>query len=101
MEWMFSEVGKTEWPPSEGAAELDPLVRENVIALGATLVPKRVAFVLSAPQADKNRQLVIKSDDDMLIVEAYTNPAKPPVFVRKWKIAKVESKLNTQVKKYS
>lgn len=88
--WMFSPLGKAEWPDTEEYVKGDPVAREAAKALRIPLMPAGVAFVAGAPDPGKGKQLVVKSDDARatIVVEGYTTPGDKPVFRREWRFAK-------------
>lgn len=85
VKWMFSTMGTAEWPPAEDG--VDQATLEAAKSLRFPVIPAGLRIVPEKPEpTDKRRQLVVKGDDarGMLVVDAYTHPAGPPVFTREW-----------------
>ena len=85
VKWMFSPMGTAEWPPAEDgvdetALEAAKTQRLPVIPAGLRIVAEKLY------SEQKSHQLVVKADDarGMLVVEAYTEPDRPPAFTREW-----------------
>jgi hypothetical protein len=79
--FLFSSLGKAEWPDSESGAATDPILAEQAAAIGIPLVPDGVAFTDRSPKPELGRQIVVGFDDarSLLIVEAYVDPTRAPV----------------------
>jgi hypothetical protein len=88
--YMFSEMGAAEWPPSEAWA--DELVREQMEAIGQTLLPADVAIVPLTVDPSLGKQMVISFDDErgMVMAHGYLDPAGEPTLTREWKLPRVE-----------
>jgi hypothetical protein len=88
--YMFSTMGSAEWPPSE--EWVDEIEREQMAAIGQTLIPAGVAIVPQTPDSDLGKQLVVTFDNDRAVVIAhgYEDPVAEPVVSREWKIPQVE-----------
>jgi len=90
--WMFSPMGTAEWYMPEDSMEF---TAEEMKMVGrvAPLVPKDVAIVPDQAGAELGKQVVVISDDarKMIVVEAYLNPNKPPVFIKEWKFPEFKS----------
>jgi hypothetical protein len=73
--WYFSTLGTAEWPMSEDSpfAQDEPGVK----------IPRGVTFHHSAPTGG-GKQIVLKWDDarGVVILEGYTSPMEPPVFIK-------------------
>lgn len=81
--WFFSEMGSTEWPSPEDFPD--------GMGMAIPTMPKDVLFKHSDVRSDGGRQIVLKWDNQkwVVIVEAYDDPAQPPVVVREIKLEKV------------
>ncbi|MGP0630546.1 hypothetical protein ACTRW9_12610 [Nitrospina sp. 32_T5] len=82
VKWMFSTVGKANWPPSENGHGDEV---EAAKSLRIPLIPKDTLIVPGQPHLNKaGRQLVIKGDDrrGVLVAEAHFDSRHPPVFTR-------------------
>jgi len=88
--YIFSEMGATEWPAADTGA--DELEREQMMAMGAPMLPAGVAFVPRMVDPERGRQLVVKFDDSrgVVIVVGYEDPAQVPVFKREWVLPHVD-----------
>lgn len=82
--YIFSDMGAAEWPPS--AEWADEMERRQAEAVGMPIIPKGVAFVHSRIDPTKSKQVVVTFDDEksLVIVEAYTDPAKTAVLHHEW-----------------
>lgn len=82
-------MGSAELPPSEEWA--DEMEKEQMAAIGAPLMPAGVAYSSREPDPSAGKQVVLRFDDErgVVIVDAYLDPAQPPVFTREWAIKKV------------
>lgn len=88
--YLFSDMGAAEWPPSEAwAGEIE---REQMEAVGQTLLPADVAIVSRSPDLGRGKQLVIAYDNKrgVVIGRGYVDPATEPTFTREWKLPQVE-----------
>jgi hypothetical protein len=85
--WYFSTLGVAEWPPSE-----DSPGEES--ALPVMKRPHGVRYYHTGPDSSGGNQIVLKWDDgrNVVIVEGYLDPRKPPVLVRELPLPKVTSK---------
>ncbi len=81
--YIFSEMGRTEWPVATVRSEEDLEKREN---LAPPLTPPGVAFVARRVDPERGRQLVISYDDNhgLVVVEGFEDPARSPVLRRQW-----------------
>jgi hypothetical protein len=87
VKWMFSPMGTSEWPPVQNGMEMVGL--EQAMVQRIPVIPANLHIVEENPHPDKKlHQLVVKADDarGMLVVDAYTDPAQPPVFTREWSL---------------
>ena len=88
--WLFSGLGKAEWPLTReeslrdfGEAELP----------GMPSLPDSVAFLHSRPDTSEGKQIVVTWDDakGIVIVEGYLDPKLEPVFRKEYVLPKVQS----------
>ncbi len=88
--YLFSDMGSAEWPPSEAWA--DDMLREQMAAIGQSLLPADVAIVSLSPDLGHDKQLVISFDDEqgVVIATGYLDPVSEPVLTRTWKLPEVE-----------
>ncbi|CAI2718624.1 hypothetical protein [Nitrospina watsonii] len=80
VKWMFSTVGKAEWPPMEGGFEAG-----QAKSIRIPLIPAGILLLPGQPHLNqKGRQLVVSADDKrgVLVLDAYFDPGHPPVFSR-------------------
>lgn len=84
VKWMFSPMGTAEWPPAEDS--VDPVTLEQAKSIRMPVIPANTRIVPEKPSEEKLRQVVVQADDTrgMLMVEAYEDPGRPPVFTREW-----------------
>ncbi len=87
--YMFSDMGVAEWPPSEVHAS--EMQREQMSSIRATMTPKGVTYIPLSKRKGAGKQLVVKSDDGkgVVIIVAYSDPTKPPIFTRELKFIPV------------
>ena len=87
VEWMFSPMGSSIWPATEGGMEFSLEEEKMMRKAGIPFLPSGISLVANNPDEDKERQVVISGDDErqMLIVEAYLNPQDVPVLVKEWR----------------
>jgi hypothetical protein len=81
--WFFSEMGVAEWPFPDDIPE--------GMAISIPTMPKGVGFRHSEADTDGGRQIVLRWDNQkwVIIVEAYDDPAQPPLVVREIRLEKV------------
>lgn len=87
--YIFSDIGTAEWPPSDAWA--DEMVREQMRAIHKPLMPDGVAFVPLQADPQGGMQLVVKFDDEkgVVILEGYADPGQGPALSEEVKLIKV------------
>ena len=90
--WMFSAMGKADWPPTDESAVME-FGSADMVPSGIPLLPDDVAFVHSRPDTSAKNQVVVKWDDarGVVIAEAYLDPNGQPVEVREFPLPHVTS----------
>ena len=90
--WMFSAMGKADWPPTDESAVME-FGSADMVPSGIPLLPDDVAFVHSRPDTSAKNQVVVKWDDarGVVIAEAYLDPNGQPVEVREFSLPHVTS----------
>ena len=88
--WYFSTLGAAERPGYDTGDEME---REMAGALGAPLVPDGVSIVHTRPDTAREKQIVLKWDDDrgVVILEGYLIPDELPVLIREIELPRVQS----------
>ncbi len=86
VEWMFSPMGVSVWPPFEGGGEFSQEDEKMIKKTGIPFFPAGVAIVAISPDRDRGRQVVVRGDDErqMLVVEGYLDPEVSAVVVKEW-----------------
>ncbi len=84
VEWMFSGMGKAEWPPIEGG--LEPDLEEGAKSIGTPIAPKNVGLSPNTPNKEAQMQVVVTADDSqgLIQVTGYLDPSQQPVLTREW-----------------
>ena len=87
VEWMFSPIGSSVWPATEGGVEFSLEEEKMMRKAGIPFFPSGISLVANNPDEDKERQVVISGDNEqqILIVEAYLDPKDDPVLVKEWR----------------
>jgi hypothetical protein len=87
VEWIFSPMGSSIWPATEGGVEFSLEEEKMMRKAGIPFLPSGISLVANNPDEDKERQVVISGDNElqMLIVEAYLDPKDDPVLVKEWR----------------
>ncbi len=87
VEWIFSPIGSSVWPATEGGVEFSREEEKMMRKAGIPFLPSGISLVANNPDEDKERQVVISGDNErqMLIVEAYLDPKDDPVLVKEWR----------------
>ena len=88
--YMFSPMGKSEWPPSEDGA--DPREAEAARSINMPLLPAGVAIVPFRRRPDGGAQLVVRADDaaGLVVLEGYGRQDSEPVLRREIRLVHVE-----------
>jgi len=86
VKWMFSTLGKAEWPPAEGSAELEPDMRQALAVTRTPILPQDLKLEPDHPEPESSRQIVVSGDDSRWVIEVrgYLNSKEIPVLVREW-----------------
>lgn len=86
VEWMFSPMGLSVWPPFEGEGEFTQEEQRMIQKAGMPFFPSGVSVVAKKPDLGRGRQVVVYGDDErqMLMVEGYLDPKAPAVVVKEW-----------------
>ena len=89
LSWMFSPLGAAEWPPYEGGLEFSAEEEAMIRKTGIPFIPANLVLIPQEPDLEKGKQVVIRAERGLLIVEGYENPEEPPVVVKQWPFQKI------------
>jgi len=88
VKWMFSTLGKAEWPPTEGSVELEPGMKQALAVTRTPILPQDLKLEPDQPEFKPEivRQIVVSGDDSRWVIEVrgFLNSGKRPVLVREW-----------------
>ena len=92
VKWMFSTLGKAEWPPAEGSVELEPDMKQALAATRTPILPQDLSLEPNLPdyqpvfEHESSRQIVVSGDDTRWVIEVkgFLKSEEKPVLVREW-----------------
>lgn len=95
--YILSPAGSAELPIRESMAQDED--REMAAATGIPLWPDGVSMVKEHPDPARGKQLVLQHNDEanILIIEAYHDPAAEPSARYEWRMEKVEPSRQAQL----
>ncbi len=86
--YMFSDMGVSEWPPFESSGEF---TMPEMKAMRIPFFPEDIHVAQLEPDPEHGAQIVIRYDDakGVVIVDGYNDPAQPPIMSEEYTLKKV------------